>query len=117
MIKLSFSDTSGQPIAKVVGGEHDNKIIYITDSTNKENEKCCKRCKGKCEIGGRMCCRKCTSMCLNKDDDILDKQRKLNDMILEELFGVKGGKINDKEFEFEKSKIQPIPNPVSRECV
>lgn len=61
---LSF--TKGRPIAKVVGGRHNNKILGIVTDNIKQ---CCKKCSKKCEK--RPCCGGC-NMCFDKRGDIGD---------------------------------------------
>lgn len=72
---LSFSH--GRPVAKVIGGRYNKKLIYIDDTTN---EGCCGGCCGRCDSFNcqtRPCCRRCT-VCGNKTS----KELKINDGVL-----------------------------------
>ncbi len=68
-ITLSFS--KGKPIARIEGGKHHGKIIYVYDPQS--NKLCCKKCSEKCKTNKRKCCKNCKAetggCCLNIKDD------------------------------------------------
>lgn len=53
---LSFN--KGRPLAKIKGGEFNNRIVYVRG----DNNVCCNRCSEKC-CRGKRCCRKCERCC------------------------------------------------------
>ena len=54
---FSFKTNSGVAIARIDGGRHDGKIIYLLNKKSIKSA-CCDKCRGGC-IGGKKCCDKC----------------------------------------------------------
>lgn len=74
--EVSLSFNKGYPIARIEGGIHNGKIIYVYDPES--CRVCCKKCSSKCETKKNKCCKKCKVVtggcCLNlhNDDEELD---------------------------------------------
>jgi hypothetical protein len=131
MAELTF-ENKGTPIAKVIGREGANKIIYLFDkraneeqNRNKPKKKniklCCKRCKGgKCTF-------KCCKQCCNDNDVDLDDEtiNLLNDRYFNKLGGRKSSILQIEKFKnsissgdkrnIDKNMYQEIANFVNNE--
>lgn len=59
-----FSLKKGRPIAKIIGGNLNNKIIYIK---KEEDKQCCDYCSPKC--AKKRCCRDC-KLCFCEDEGL-----------------------------------------------
>lgn len=90
-----FSLDTGRPIAKIIGGNLDNQIIYLKNNTNydddsKEPQTCCSKCSLKCKK--KKCCNNC-EMCYCQDE---------NDNLLNEI-------------KLKKGILLPLPNIETRD--
>lgn len=72
--EITLSFTKGKPIARIEGGLHDGKIIYVYDP--QANKLCCRKCCEKCKTNKRKCCNNCKAetggCCLNTKHEITD---------------------------------------------
>jgi hypothetical protein len=106
-----LSLTRGLPIAKIIGGELDGKIVHIYDP----DVKCCDKCSKKCGVKSKFCCSKCSGSggCLNKNDDTPDIEYEDIFDILDEDFIRKGKKkMNWNDFGTIKNAIKHKREPV-----
>ncbi len=120
---LNF-EGKGLPIAKIVGGKYDNKILYVFDKRKYDemNKKCCNKCDDKCKHTQNKCCEHCKVLmggCCggNIDDDANysssdeDNENNENDENFE------GINKNKDTFKMKNGKMIPIPNIEIRECI
>ncbi len=67
---MALSFTKGRPIARIVGGKYDGKILGIYDPSQKTT--CCSKCKGTCLSDKKPCCKKCCQIKKGGDIDLND---------------------------------------------
>jgi hypothetical protein len=107
MYMLSF--TNGIPIARIEGGEHHNKTLYIYD----KNQKCCEKCSALCDSRKRKCCKNCAGFNIKADIPITDP---IN-MLGEQYFRGKKKYINLIELEKLRKaitkNIEPLDNDLN----
>ncbi len=90
-----FTFSQGRPIAKIIGGSLNNKILSIKT----EDSKCCPKCNERCLK--RRCCKNC---CLHKSLDYDSDEDDYDDEI-----------VNGRILELDDGHIIQIPNIETRE--
>lgn len=105
-----FSFKEGKPIGMIDGGEHHNKMIYITEPKKDIPNTCCSKCIPGCGINRPLCCRKCRNLlggcnsCGGANDEFLDEYAKIFGSQLKKMITGEMDNVNIKD-----GKILPIP--------
>lgn len=72
-----FNFKEGKPIGIINGGEHHNKMIYVSEPKKEIPSKCCPKCDSNCGYIHPLCCKKCRNLlggCGNCNNDVFSNE-------------------------------------------